>query len=165
MADWKSLFFRLVNLARAEKLITDEGDIVGWATNESGEHYPIHAPTGGGGSSSGGKSASGSGSSKGSIGEKSKNYSVTTPDGTRLRYSSIPGEKDKVYSHSTNEVVEIKGGIKAIKEKASTQGYKFEEYEETPTTPTTENPGRGAGKTGRLYRWGMKNNYRTGYNI
>lgn len=63
MADWKSLFFRLVNLARAEKLITDEGDIVGWATNESGEHYPIHAPTGGGGSSSGGKSVRGSGSS------------------------------------------------------------------------------------------------------
>ena len=57
MADWKILFFRLVNLARAEKLIIDEGDIVGWATNESGEHYPIHAPTGGGGSSSGGNSS------------------------------------------------------------------------------------------------------------
>ncbi len=30
----------------------DEGDIVGWATTEEGQHYPIHAAQGGGGASS-----------------------------------------------------------------------------------------------------------------
>lgn len=49
MADWKRLFFQLVNLARAEKMITDEAEIIGWATHEDGQHYPIHAAEGGGG--------------------------------------------------------------------------------------------------------------------
>ena len=35
---------------RRRKMTADEGAIIGWATNESGEHYPIHEATGGGGS-------------------------------------------------------------------------------------------------------------------
>ena len=27
-------------------MVQDEGEIVAWATNESGDHYPIHAPEG-----------------------------------------------------------------------------------------------------------------------
>lgn len=44
----------LIALARGyikrHTMATDEGVIVGWATNESGEHYPIHEATGSGGS-------------------------------------------------------------------------------------------------------------------
>jgi len=49
MTDWKSMFFRLVELARPEKIVNDEAEIIGWATNEAGQHYPIHAAGGGGG--------------------------------------------------------------------------------------------------------------------
>ena len=57
MIDYKRV---LICLARGYKrrhmTAADEGAIVGWATNESGEHYPIHEATGGG-SPSGGKSS------------------------------------------------------------------------------------------------------------
>lgn len=53
MTDWKSMFFRLVELARPEKTVNDEAEIIGWATHEDGQHYPIHAAQGGGGSSGG----------------------------------------------------------------------------------------------------------------
>ena len=44
----------LIKLARGwmkrqrAKMAQDEGDIIAWATHEDGEHYPIHAATGGG---------------------------------------------------------------------------------------------------------------------
>ena len=47
---WKRLFFQLVDVVQKEYAM-DEGEIVGWATHEDGQHYPIHAPTGGGGKS------------------------------------------------------------------------------------------------------------------
>ena len=132
MTDWKSMFFRLVELSRPEKIVNDEGEIIGWATHEDGQHYPIHAAQGGSGSSnassSGGKSSGGSGKSEAS--EKSKNYKITTPDGTTLHYSSVPGHPNQVFNSDTNEVVEIKGGIKAIQERAKNKGWKIESYEE-----------------------------------
>lgn len=66
MTNWKSMFFRLVELARPEKTVNDETEIIGWATHEDGQHYPIHAAQGGGGlsgASSGGGKSSGGGSS------------------------------------------------------------------------------------------------------
>lgn len=49
MIDYKRVLLALArNALRRRQMTKDEGDIVGWATNESGEHYPIHAPTGGG---------------------------------------------------------------------------------------------------------------------
>ena len=125
MTDWKSMFFRLVELGRPEKTVNDEAEIIGWATHEDGQHYPIHAAQGGGGGSS---SAGGGGKSRAS--EKSKNYKITTPDGTTLRYSSVPGHPNQVFNSDTNEVVEIKGGIKAIQERAKNKGWKIESYEE-----------------------------------
>lgn len=71
MTNWKSMFFRLVELARPEKTVNDEAEIIGWATHEDGQHYPIHAAQGGGGSlgaSSGGGSYGGEKSSQSSGG-------------------------------------------------------------------------------------------------
>ena len=48
MTNWKSMFFRLVELTRPEKTVNDEAEIIGWATHEDGQHYPIHAAQGGG---------------------------------------------------------------------------------------------------------------------
>lgn len=71
MTNWKSMFFRLVELARPGKTVNDEAEIIGWATHEDGQHYPIHAAQGGGGSSGassgGGKSSSGKNTSGSTI--------------------------------------------------------------------------------------------------
>ena len=51
MIDYKRVLLALARgYMRRHKITADEGAIVGWATNESGEHYPIHEATGGGGS-------------------------------------------------------------------------------------------------------------------
>ena len=51
MIDYKHALIILArNAHKRHKMTADEGAIVGWATNESGEHYPIHEATGGGGS-------------------------------------------------------------------------------------------------------------------
>ena len=64
MIDYKRVLLALMRGAnRRRKLALDEGEIIGWATNESGEHYPIHAAQGGGGGSSGASSGGGKSSS------------------------------------------------------------------------------------------------------
>lgn len=108
MTDWKSMFFRLVKLSRPEKTVNDEAEIIGWATHEDGQHYPIHAAGGGGGGSSGassggGKSSSGGGSSKseggsGGSGKKSfgaaKTYEENSARQKAVREYALPiGEK------------------------------------------------------------------------
>ena len=51
MINYKRVLLALARgYMRRQKFAQDEGAIVGWATNESGEHYPIHEATGGGGS-------------------------------------------------------------------------------------------------------------------
>ena len=50
MIDYKRVLLALARgVMRRRKMMADEGAIVGLATNESGEHYPIHEATGGGG--------------------------------------------------------------------------------------------------------------------
>ena len=68
MTNWKSMFFRLVELTLPEKTVNDEAEIIGWATHEDGQHYPIHAAQGGGGGSSGASSGGGKSSSQSSGG-------------------------------------------------------------------------------------------------
>lgn len=95
MIDYKKILIALMRGAmRRRQMTNDEGAIVGWATNESGEHYPIHEATGGGGKST-------------ASGGKGKTYRITTPDGTRLNYQSIPGQPNKVFNAGTNEVIEM----------------------------------------------------------
>lgn len=133
MINYKRVLLALMRGAnRRRKLALDEGEIIGWATHEDGQHYPIHAAQGGGGGSSGASNGGGSsgGSGKSRAAEKSKNYKITTPDGTTLRYSSVPGHPNQVFNSDTNEVVEIKGGIKAIQERAKNKGWKIESYKE-----------------------------------
>ena len=56
MIDYKRVLCCLARgYMRRLKTINDEGEIIGWATHEDGQHYPIHAAQGGGGSSSAGK--------------------------------------------------------------------------------------------------------------
>ena len=105
MTNWKSMFFRLVELARPGKTVNDEAEIIGWATHEDGQHYPIHAAASGGGGSSGassggGKSSGGGGSSKseGGSGKKSfgaaKTYEENSARQKAVREYALPiGEK------------------------------------------------------------------------
>lgn len=97
MTNWKSMFFRLVDLARPEKTVNDEAEIIGWATHEDGQHYPIHAAQGGGGSSVGGNSSKSEGGSGGS-GKKSfgaaKTYEENSARQKAVREYALPiGEK------------------------------------------------------------------------
>ena len=174
MTDHKRVLIVLMRGAnRRRKLALDEGEIIGWATHEDGQHYPIHAAQGGGGGSSGASSGGGKSSGGGSGGKeksaktgtsKSKSYRVTTPDGVTLEYATIPGKKDEIFNMQTNETFSIKGGIKAIQERAKNKGWKIEEFEEknNPASFATYKPEPGSGKAGRLARWGFKNNYRAG---
>ena len=70
MIDYKRALIILVRNAMKRRIVKDEGEIIGWATNEDGQHYPIHAPQGGGGgsSSAGGGKSSGKSASKGANG-------------------------------------------------------------------------------------------------
>lgn len=52
MIDYKRALIILVRNAMKRRIVKDEGEIIGWATNEDGQHYPIHAPQGNGSKSS-----------------------------------------------------------------------------------------------------------------
>ena len=97
MIDYKRALLALIRGAnRRRKLALDEGEIIGWATNESGEHYPIHAAQGGGGSASTGgiKSSSGSASSGGKGGGEK---------GTS-RPTGVSAEREKSLERSQKEL-------------------------------------------------------------
>ena len=79
MIDYKRVIVALMRGAmRRRQMANDEGAIVGWATNESGEHYPIHEATGGGGKST-------------ASGEKGKTYRITTPRWNKVELSKHTG--------------------------------------------------------------------------
>ena len=114
MTNWKSMFFRLVDLSRPEKTVNDEAEIIGWATHEDGQHYPIHAPQGGGGGSSsassgGGKSSGGSSpnssSSKKSFG-KAKTYEENNARQQAVREYALPIGEKKLKEAYPNEKFE-----------------------------------------------------------
>lgn len=88
MTNWKSMFFRLVELARPEKTVNDEAEIIGWASHEDGQHYPIHAAQGGGGSSgaSSGGGHSGGGKSSQSSGGGGK---MSSGGGEKMKFEKL----------------------------------------------------------------------------
>ena len=44
--DYKRVIIALARGAARRRMVQDAGEIVAWATNENGDHYPIHAPDG-----------------------------------------------------------------------------------------------------------------------
>lgn len=100
MIDHERVLIALMRGAnRRRKLALDEGEIIGWATHEDGQHYPIHAAQGGGGSSGaligGGKSSGGGsgGSGKKSFGA-AKTYEENSARQKAVREYALPiGEK------------------------------------------------------------------------
>lgn len=101
MIDWKSMFFRLVELARSEKTVNDEAEIIGWATHEDGQHYPIHAAQGGGGSSSG---------KNNSFGKEGKNKSASKENSekkNKILHSGKSDAYDKSVSNALDKSVNL----------------------------------------------------------
>ena len=86
MINYKRVLFALARGAlRRRQMATDDGEIIGWATHEDGQHYPIHAAQGGGGSSGSGKQAKGSFSKNDPQYNKNHPY-WKTPEGKAERY-------------------------------------------------------------------------------
>lgn len=132
MIDYKRVLLALMRGAnRRRKLALDEGEIIGWATHEDGQHYPIHAAQGGGGSSS---ASSGGGSSGGRKSSQSSGGSGKMSSGGggmnkdyRVKSNEITQGSEKQISWAKsiqNDFVEtVNSNIKQINEREAANGF------------------------------------------
>lgn len=99
MTNWKSMFFRLVDLVRPRKTVNDEAEIIGWATHENGQHYPIHAAQGGGGGSSSG------GNKNNSSGKEGKKESASK-ESSGKKNNILHGGKSEEYNKAVSDTLD-----------------------------------------------------------